>query len=247
LIGNITAGLYHSLFNPKSIAGLILWLDADDSSTITLNGSNVSQWNDKSTSAYNFTQATAANQPARTLSGQNSKTVLTFATNDFMANTALNWGSSSTTLFIVGKEDKTGGTSYQNIFTTGTGATGQWGYGIDQNATGDQIAIFDIGQGLAKFASTMTGTNADVLCFTSTGISAGSVPVNLYKNGAADANNTLTATGTTSAAGAVIGAAAGPTEAYFGTICEILMYNSVLSTTNRNSVESYLKTKWATV
>jgi hypothetical protein len=236
-------------FIPTSISGLQLWLDADDSSTITLNGSNVSQWNDKSGNAYNFTQATAANQPARTLSGQNSKTVLTFATNDFLANTALDWGASASTLFIVGKEDNSAGTGYQNLFTTGTGATGRWGYGVAANAPTDSnvIGIFDIGEGLARFASAMTNTNADVLCFTSAGISSGSVTASLFKNGTADANNPVTRGTTTSAAGAQLGAAAAGSEAYFGTICEVILYNSQLSTTNRNKVEDYLKTKWATV
>lgn len=40
-----------------------IWLDASDSSTITLNGINVSQWNDKSGNGRNATQSTAANQP----------------------------------------------------------------------------------------------------------------------------------------------------------------------------------------
>ena len=44
-------------------ANLSLWLDASDASTITLNGSTVSQWNDKSGNARHATQATAANQP----------------------------------------------------------------------------------------------------------------------------------------------------------------------------------------
>ncbi|MFM5944980.1 MAG: hypothetical protein ACKO9G_16710, partial [Dolichospermum sp.] len=39
-----------------------LWLDAADSSTITLNGSTVSQWNDKSGNGRNAIQATATNQ-----------------------------------------------------------------------------------------------------------------------------------------------------------------------------------------
>lgn len=250
MIGNVLAGIYPAgSFTPSSIAGLKLWLDADDAATITLNGSNVSQWNDKSTNAYNFTQATAANQPARTLSGQNSKTVLTFATNDFLANTTINWGASASSLFIVGKEDNTAGTGYQNIFTTGTGATGQWGYGVAANAPTDSnvLGVFDIGQNLARFASAMTNTNADVLCFTSVGISAGSVVANLYKNGTADANNPVTLTTTTSAAGAQLGAAAAASEPYYGTICEVIMYDSVLSTANRNKVEDYLKSKWATV
>jgi len=40
-----------------------LWLDANDTSTITLNGLTVSQWNDKSGNGRNATQPTAASQP----------------------------------------------------------------------------------------------------------------------------------------------------------------------------------------
>lgn len=41
-----------------------LWLDANDASTITLNGSTVSQWSDKSGNGRHATQAVAVNQPA---------------------------------------------------------------------------------------------------------------------------------------------------------------------------------------
>lgn len=40
-----------------------LWLDANDTSTITLNNLTVSQWNDKSGNLRHVSQATAANQP----------------------------------------------------------------------------------------------------------------------------------------------------------------------------------------
>ena len=40
---------------PFGITGLKLWLDSDDSSTITKDGSNlVSQWNDKSDQYYTY-------------------------------------------------------------------------------------------------------------------------------------------------------------------------------------------------
>lgn len=58
---------------------LTLWLDADDVSTITLNGSNVAQWNDKSASAAHVAQATASSQPLYTPSGLNGKSVVTFS------------------------------------------------------------------------------------------------------------------------------------------------------------------------
>lgn len=67
-------------------SALALWLDADDASTITLNGSTVSQWNDKSGNARNVSQATAANQPTLTASGLNGKPVLTFDGTDWLFN-----------------------------------------------------------------------------------------------------------------------------------------------------------------
>jgi hypothetical protein len=57
-------------------ASLALWLDADDASTITLNGSNVSQWNDKSGNNRHATQATAVYQPAYDLTTFGGKPAL---------------------------------------------------------------------------------------------------------------------------------------------------------------------------
>ena len=58
-----------ALWGPSNIgATLSVWLDAADSSTITLNGSTVSQWSDKSGNGLHFSQATAANQPTYTAS-----------------------------------------------------------------------------------------------------------------------------------------------------------------------------------
>lgn len=59
-------------------ASLALWLDADDASTITLNGSTVSQWDDKSGNSRHASQAVAASQPTYTAAGLNSKPALVF-------------------------------------------------------------------------------------------------------------------------------------------------------------------------
>jgi len=67
-------------------AALALWLDADDAGTITLNGSTVSQWDDKSGNGFHLTQATAASQPVYTLNGLNGLPSLSFdGTNDFLS------------------------------------------------------------------------------------------------------------------------------------------------------------------
>ncbi len=72
-------------------ASLALWLDADDASTITLNGATVSQWSDKSGNAKHAVQATASLQPQYLATGFNNKPTLKFdATDDvfFIANTS---------------------------------------------------------------------------------------------------------------------------------------------------------------
>ena len=69
-------------FNPKSISGLKLWLDATDSSTLTLNGSAVSEWRDKSGNDFHFSQGTSNNQPTYTAT-INGKAAIAFdGTND---------------------------------------------------------------------------------------------------------------------------------------------------------------------
>ncbi|NBX72812.1 MAG: hypothetical protein EBQ89_00760 [Alphaproteobacteria bacterium] len=100
--------------NPKTIVGLSLWLDGSDSSTITLNGANVSEWRDKSgTGAPAAAQSTAASQPAYNASGVNGR-----GTVDFDATESLVFGSSTAsfnylhnatgaTIFVAWKPDAT--------------------------------------------------------------------------------------------------------------------------------------------
>lgn len=50
------------LWTPAQVSSAV-WLDANDASTVTLNGVGVSQWSDKSGNNRNVLQGTAANQP----------------------------------------------------------------------------------------------------------------------------------------------------------------------------------------
>jgi hypothetical protein len=68
---------YVFAWTPANIA-TALWLDANDASTLTLNGSNVSEWRDKSGQNTHAIQATAANQPAYSATSFFGKPALTF-------------------------------------------------------------------------------------------------------------------------------------------------------------------------
>jgi hypothetical protein len=245
MLNNISAVL-HMPASPAPLAGYSLWLDASDATSFTYSsGTIVSQWSDKSGNAYNMTQATVANQPSRNAT-QNGLSAVTFGA-DLLANTSLNWGASNSTLFVVAKEDKTLGTGFQVFAATGTAANGQWAYGISSDAIhNDRLSIFNIASGFTSFGTSMGSGNADVLAFKTAGISSGTVTAYGYKNGTAVAVQPATSPSTTSAAGFVLGSNSGLNESFFGYVCEVILYPSQLSDTDRNLVEAYLKTKWGT-
>ena len=74
--GAVVATGFSGAWTPAQLPSLALWLDADDASTITLNGSNVSQWDDKSGNGRNASQATASFQPTYLATGFNGKPTL---------------------------------------------------------------------------------------------------------------------------------------------------------------------------
>ena len=79
----------NKLWTPQAVSTSI-WLDANDSTTITLNGSNVSQWSDKSGNSRHISQGTAASQPTYAATGLNSKGLITFdGSNDILLNASV--------------------------------------------------------------------------------------------------------------------------------------------------------------
>lgn len=101
------------LWTPAAIS-TALWLDAADASTITLNGSTVSQWNDKSGNARNFSQATAAHQPVYVTTALNSKNVVNFVSVDSLTRSAIPFNDlGNNSLYVVA--NRTGKPSQYNV------------------------------------------------------------------------------------------------------------------------------------
>lgn len=91
-------------FTPKSIADLALWLDASQSSSVTLNSGNVSQWDDLSGNGRNFAQPTAAAQPLYATSAMNGKAVVRAdGSNHWILNGGSAIGAASLTMFLVAR------------------------------------------------------------------------------------------------------------------------------------------------
>jgi hypothetical protein len=89
-------------FSPLDVTGLILWLDANDLSTITKSSDLVSQWDDKSGQGNDLTEAT--NKPLWVDGAHNSKDTIRFdGTNDAINIDAFTGGALTqpSTIFIV--------------------------------------------------------------------------------------------------------------------------------------------------
>jgi hypothetical protein len=197
---------------------LNLWLDADDAATLTLNGSTVSKWNDKSGNGRHALQATVAAMPTYTTAGLGGKSVVTFDGTDMLNTPSFILGNTVVTVARrsariqpvveganVGSHDRGlwGLQSGSNDFTT------HLNYGINggplnaTNADGFPINVPQIvSQTVAKG---MVATTASI--WRIGGGSSGYVPLN-------------------------------------GFISEMVATSSLLSTADRQRLEGYLAWKW---
>lgn len=209
-------------FNPLSLSPA-LWLSDT--------GSDAGVWSDISGNGRNPTQADAAKQPAIVTAGLNGRQVRRFdGVNDYLQNIAhgLPIGSSPRTAFSVFKN--TVGVKIAWLY--GGGAVNQ-GYGHYS----DSLKI-----GLARNGNDILSAQTNNFhCVTS--VETGSQAV-VYVNGS------FVATGSsanTTGGPLDIGRYGVLNVLYFDSdIAEILVFPTALSTTNRQAVESYLRTKWGT-
>jgi hypothetical protein len=216
------------------IAGLQLWLDADDSDTITLNGGTVSQWNDKSGNGYNVSQSTASNQPTYTASALNGKSVVRFDGGDELNGSAtVVGGSTNRTVFVVFNCNNFGTTPAYGV-TLGDSTSNGESFGVSR-----EIAV-RVNSGYRTWTTAVDSTHAIVTIVldgtSTTGLSA-------WKNGSILTANLTSARTLNTAAGFIVGNGTAGGELN-GDVAEIIVYNSALSTSDRQSVESYLSIKW---
>lgn len=229
---------FYSDFDPRVPAGCALWLDGADSNAMTLSGSDVTVWKDKSGSGYNASQATAINQPTFDGSG-----IVFNGTSAFLQIT--NPAIRPTNAYVV--VNTTGG--IRNLITKGfSTGVGDLEYSLRAGSTSVNVRYVNSADTLSSNA--YTGISDTTLIETTWD----DTTVNLYTNGVSQSSSALAGpqkTVTTGATDMRIGAAfsdtdnaSTPTSFYAGTIYEIIMYSNALTTSNRQAVEGYLARKW---
>ncbi len=212
-----------SRFFPTQISGCQLWLDAADTTTISLSGSSVTQWRDKSGNSNHAAQATLANAP--TLSGFN----ISFNGSQWLT-TPITSAPTIESFFIVLNTTKN---DTIDIFA-GTSS----GY--------REVIIYLTNIYIGKWGTAPTGLNGGVIAtntrlqfnyqYSQTNLS---FSVNGTQTGSGTPPFTYTGTNTS-----FIGSSSYSPNNFVGTINEILYYNSYLTTAQRQQVEGYLAWKW---
>ena len=211
---------------PTNYSGISLWLDAADSSTLTLSGSNVTQWRDKSGNSRNATQVTAGNRPTYTSNG----VVFTASSSTFLdINVPF---STSHSVFLVARSTSGTNNYYYGRNVAGAGPT------IIQYFTGTSIEYFDIGE-RATFVTSPPTTSPFMLNFVR---SFGSNVTGFYLGSSAFSISQTYSLNTTQP-WIYIGRS-NATDYLNATIFEFMIFNSALSTTQRQDIEGYLALKW---
>jgi hypothetical protein len=238
------------LFQPTSITGCRLWLDGADSTTITT-VTGVSQWNDKSGNAYNLTQGNTGSQPTRT------GNLLNFVSNYYLnvPQAAINNLSTWSLFFVINPisssnwimaKQRDGVNTYNVLSMTynttngGGPQTGSTGflYWRSLNNAGQLVSTGAISTStLQVWNLTYDGTN---LYLYINGVlektTAGSFAISN------DTNATNFTLGVWIQSATIINS--GVTNFRLG---EMLVYNTGLTTAQRQQVEGYLAWKWGLV
>jgi hypothetical protein len=252
--------LGRKLWTPAALGSLLaLWLDADDSSTITLNGSTVSQWDDKSGNNFHLSQANAALQPRYVAAGMNGKPALNNEDGRYLqrGTTPMFRNVAGATIVAVYQPTLplTGAVANGMVVFVQSGATaGGTRLGLTPTPSPGTAGTYSIaGRRLDadNFAtvSSPTALTSDPVVWVGNADYA-IAQANTWLNGTADiagaAFQTAGSTSDTDSLGiALFSRSTGGLDPYDNTrLSEVLLISGLLAPTTRQKLEGYLAHKW---
>jgi hypothetical protein len=235
-----------NIFSPSQISGCSLWYDAADTSKLTRSGSSVTNWTSKGTNAITITNA--ANYPTYVSNAYNKLGTLrfTFATNQALSNgsvaNSVVQTNTNHTIFLVHNPNTDNSTPFGFLDSTGTGTKR-----ISVHSPEGSNIAYDIGGRLTySYANQATYLNGNLRLETLY-VSGGN---RFYRRDGTQlaTNGTISASFDTNQILYIGGA--DPSYAnykYGGDYCEIVWFNTDLTTTQIQQMEGYLAWKWGLV
>jgi len=235
--------------DPTDIAGLDLWLDASDSSTLfdaTTGGSTpaddakVARWEDKSGNANHAIQTNSSFRPDRRVSEVNGLDTIDFdgggdellGASDLTARQ-----TDDKTVFVVVAADVTGNDFPFCLYTNSGASAGQ----------GGAVSV-EVGYRVntLKWVSSTPAstTSASIISLTQSATGDLYAAVSMWLDGASVTRTSGTDGSFSDRSASYVVGESGTGGNYNGDVCEIIVYDSELSTADREAVETYLADKW---
>jgi hypothetical protein len=238
-------------FDPRTLSGCVLWLDAADPYTLfsdaggtALATTTVNCWKDKSASTLSFTGGTSGPTLITSLT-VNSRPYLSFnGTSNYLLNTSMSV-SQPYTIYVVGYATASAASTYYRIL-----------HGLSAGSVNFNLVIGALAGNVAMFignASSWNDVNAIVPATTSFNVwviysaTVTGGTLNSFLSGTACTSKTGNTASTISGfniGGGQSSTGYSTTQPFQGYVGEILMYNYVLSASQRQQVEGYLAWKW---
>lgn len=248
-------------FTPATISGLKLWLDSSDAATVyqsnggalaAADGDPVGYWIDKSGQGNHATQASGTNKPAFRTNIKNGKPIIRFdGTNDNMTLPSAILANSSISFFIVWSPSILVGTATTSSYVVAGNNYGMRLSNFGGALTNERITFMSeaLADALPAYGECTENIAVAFHLMAMTYNRANLAEPLYWRNGT---SKTLTSTGTTASVdwetvGNFCLKYIGNFTANFQQkdIAEIIAYDSSLSTTDRQKVETYLNAKWA--
>ena len=237
-------------FNPKSISGLDLWLDAADRNTlfdatsggnlVSANGSAVKRWEDKSGNGTHATEAT--NAPTLATNSKNGLNTLNFNPSKYISCSFTSKTFTQQTVFEV-LQFSTSSENYARAFTqTFSGSP-------DYSLSGHYVPILR-NLNASELASYASGLTQSVLATTNQSWyiararhSGSNLTLSLNGNSGSNFSHTLNRNFDSYRIGGLV--ISGDTSYWNSIISEVIVYTKSLTDSESNLVTNYLNTKWA--
>lgn len=244
-----------------------VWYDAADATTITLNGSNVSQWNDKSGKNRHAIQGNASEQPLYVSKVSNGLPALQTDGNDFLSiqNTGglLQNVGNATVAIVVKYVTANYVNNSASVFVSAGSSSSLHRFTLTPAPTASNTRLGLLGRRSDNDAVvTLNSSTTRASVLNSVAIQIGNIIyssaiANHFTNGTQDlagasfpvtsgAGNT---SNTTPSAGLFrnFSSASGQQLPSGCQLFEVLIFNSTLSTSDRQKLEGYLAWKWGSV
>lgn len=237
-------------FTPILLGNTYMWYDGADTSSLTLSGSTITAWNDKSGNGNNLTVAVGPTRTATTSNPAGWDISFNGSTQYIRSNAVVANGTNTMTVFIVVKNTTSATLGRIIAGITNGPETNETGAFRFANAGTNLMAITkgnlsNNGQDGTNY--TISSDVYHIISITWNGASNSPIFVDGSLNGTYGSNSNTTFSFTRFGLGASLGTTATsftPATFWTGSLNEAVIYKSAISTTQRQQVEGYLAWKW---